>query len=87
MKRKKLQRRKPTVAPKLTELRKYIASQRMTQAEFAKKIGVTQGAVWQWIEGKQRVSAERVLSIEDATAGTVTRYYMRSDLYPSESRV
>ncbi len=86
MKRKQPKRRKHSAARKLTELKAFLAARNLTQAEFAKSIGVTQGAVWQWIAGEQRVSAERVFGIEDATDGAVTRYQMRPDLFKTEAR-
>lgn len=55
-----------------------------SQAEFAKAIGVSQGLVSHWITGRSRVPAERVLTIEQATGGQVTRHDLREDLYPIE---
>lgn len=43
---------------------------------------VTQGAIGHFM--RKRVPAERVLQIERATEGAVTRYEMRPDLYPIE---
>jgi len=37
------------------------------------------------ISGWKRVPAERVLEIERATEGKVTRFQMRPDLYPAEA--
>lgn len=54
------------------------------QADLAASIGVTQGAVSHWINGRVRVPAERVLDIERATGGKVSRHDLRPDLYPAE---
>lgn len=54
------------------------------QADFAERLGVTQGAVSHWINGRVRVPAERVLDIERATGGKVSRHDLRPDLYPVE---
>lgn len=43
-------------------------------------IGVTRPAVAQW----RRVPATRVLAVEKATGGQVSRHELRPDLYPVE---
>lgn len=48
--------------------------------ELANQIGVKKQAVTKW---RRRVPAERVLSIELATNGEVTRHELRPDLYPT----
>ncbi|HXC39847.1 MAG TPA: Cro/CI family transcriptional regulator [Burkholderiales bacterium] len=53
-----------------------------SQEAFAKRLGVTQSAVSQWI--RKRVPGERVLAIEAATDGIVSRHELRPDLYPIE---
>jgi len=57
----------------------------MSQTELARRVGVTQGMVWQWMNGHRRIAAEKVLAIEEATGGKVTRHEMRPDLYPIEA--
>lgn len=47
-------------------------------APLAQKLGLTRVSVWRW----KRVPAERVLLIETALNGTVSRHQMRPDLYP-----
>jgi DNA-binding transcriptional regulator YdaS (Cro superfamily) len=59
------------------ELKNYL--QRTTQQEFAKQIGVTQGAVHQWSSGRSLPSPERCVQIEKATLGEVTRPELRPD--------
>lgn len=53
------------------------------QSALARAIGCTPQAV-QRMCAKGHVPAERVLQIEAAVAGLVTRYELRPDLYPSE---
>lgn len=66
------------------QLSKYLSVTETTQSEFARSIGVTQGMVWQWLNGRRRVSAEQVLTIEKATDGKVSRHDLRPDLYPRD---
>ena len=48
-------------------------------AALARTINVTPQAISQW----DRVPAERVIAVEEATKGKVTRSDLRPDLYPS----
>ena len=59
----------------------YLQKHDLSQDEFAKKVGVSQGLVWQWINGKTKVRAERVAGIEEATNGEITRHDLRSDIF------
>lgn len=52
-----------------------------SQQALADFFGVSKAAVNKW---RKRVPAERVLGIEQATGGVVTRYQLRPDLYPRE---
>lgn len=63
------------------DLRTFLASGAMTQTELAKAVGVTQPMVSQWARGLVRVAADRVVAIERATGGRVTRQELRPDLY------
>jgi DNA-binding transcriptional regulator YdaS (Cro superfamily) len=52
------------------------------QSALARICGVTQAAVWKWLNRGVRVPAECVLSIEAATG--VSRHDLRPDIYPRE---
>ena len=54
--------------------------QQNSQVEFARKIGVTPGAVNQWANGLSSVSAERCPQIEAATGGLVRCEDLRPDV-------
>lgn len=67
----------------------------MTLAEFVEQhgqnraaeiIGVTQGAVSQWLNAKVRITAERAIKIEAATGGAVTRADLRPDVFGAPSQ-
>ena len=47
--------------------------------QLAEQLGCSSEAVRQWLD--RRIPAERVLDIERATGGKVTRYELRPDLY------
>jgi len=64
------------------ELAKYIRSTLgVTQASFAKELGVTQGLVWQWLNGRTKITPERAKQIEQVTQGAVTRHDILPDLF------
>lgn len=53
-----------------------------TQRKLAEKLCVTPQAIAKW---RKRVPGERVLGIEAATNGAVTRHELRPDLYPADT--
>lgn len=55
------------------------------QSELGRRVGVSQQAVWSWLNRTHRVPAEMVLKIERATDGKVSRHKLRPDLYPPEA--
>lgn len=63
-------------------LQAYLTESGTTQEAFAKKIGVTQGLVSQWLLGKVRVPPERWRDIFAATEGKVTLWDLRPDVFP-----
>lgn len=69
----------PSIA--LMDIRTYLEKHGKSQEQFAKDIGVTQGLVWQWLDGRQRITAERAIEIEQKTRGEITRHDLRSDLF------
>ena len=48
--------------------------------QLAKILNISRPAIYQW----KRVPAERVIAIESATGGRVTRHQLRPDIYPEE---
>lgn len=51
------------------------------QTALAKLIGVSQGLVWQWCDGRLAVRAEHCASIERVVGGEVSRYDLRPDVF------
>jgi DNA-binding transcriptional regulator YdaS (Cro superfamily) len=53
------------------------------KSALARRLGTSRQAVDQW----PRVPAERVLAVEKAAGGAVTRYELRPDIYPRDDVV
>jgi DNA-binding transcriptional regulator YdaS (Cro superfamily) len=52
------------------------------QSKFARLCGVSQPAVWKWMQSAKRLPAEHVLLVEAETG--VSRHALRPDIYPRE---
>lgn len=65
------------------KLHDYLNQDRNTQVELAKALGVSQGLVGHWVNGRRRITAERAIEIETATGGAVSRADLRPDLFGS----
>lgn len=57
----------------------YIEKNNMTRADFAALIGVTPGAVYQYVKMLRPVSGKMCVRIEKATGGGITRQALRPD--------
>lgn len=55
-----------------------------SQSAFARLCGVSQTAVWKWLQSGKRLPAEHVLPVEAATG--VSRHVLRPDIYPVDPR-
>lgn len=56
-----------------------------SQTALAAICGVSQTAVWKWIQSSKRMPAEYVLRTEEATG--ISRHDLRPDIYPREHMV
>lgn len=63
-------------------LSSYLRDTGMTQAEMARRLGVTRSAVNQWLSGITAPSARQIAQIEDITEGRVRL----TDLIPGQGR-
>lgn len=63
------------------DIRAYLKKYNLTQEQFGKLAGVSQGAVWQWLNGRSQVAPETAVAIEKATGGKIKRHELRPDLY------
>lgn len=62
-------------------LSEYLNLPHVTQASLAQRLGVSQGAVSHWLNGRSTITAERAKEIEAATDYLVTRYELRPDIF------
>lgn len=63
----------------------YLRKHELTQEDFANRLGVSQGLVWQWINGRTRITAEWAKAIERDTKGEVTRHELRRDIFDKQA--
>ena len=63
----------------------YLNEQKISQARFGKKVGVSQTMVQQWLNGKRPISIEKALDIEDAYA--IDAALLNSDVPLLEKRL
>lgn len=54
-----------------------------SQGAMARLLGISQPAVWKWVNGGKQLPAEFVLAVE-AAAG-ISRHALRPDIYPIET--
>lgn len=54
-----------------------------SQSAFARFCGISQTAVWKWLQNGKHLPAEYVLPVERETG--VSRHLLRPDLYPVEA--
>ena len=52
-----------------------------SQSQLARKLGVNRSTVNSWIHGRNRIPAEKAVSIEKLTNSLVTRNDLRPDLF------
>ena len=67
------------------DIRGYLEKHHLSQAQFAEKVGVSQGMVWQWLNERTPVSAKQAVNIEDKTAGEIRREHLRPDIFSTRA--
>lgn len=63
------------------DLKTYLENGGHTQASFAERLGVTQGLIHQWLNGRTRITAERAKQIEKVTRGKIKSHELRPDIF------
>jgi DNA-binding transcriptional regulator YdaS (Cro superfamily) len=53
-----------------------------SQSALARVCGVSQTAVWKWLQSTKRLPAEYCLTVEAATG--VSKHLLRPDIYPAD---
>lgn len=65
----------------------YMKHRGLSQAEVADLVGVSQGMVSHWLNGRKAITPERAKQIEHATAGAVRRHELRPDIFDAPAAV
>lgn len=65
------------------DIKTYLEKTGLSQEQFGKLVGVSQGLVWQWIEGRTGITLERVRQIVDATNGEITAHDLMPKTFPT----
>lgn len=60
-------------------LQAYLIRPGCSQGRLAQRLGVTQGAISQWLKGTRPIPINRCVEIERITGGLVTRQELRTD--------
>lgn len=63
------------------DIRAYLQKHKLTHEEFGQKVGVSKGLVWQWLNGRTVITAERAKDIEQKTKGEIRRHDLRPDVF------
>ena len=67
------------------DLRDYLSQHGLSQAAFGERLDVSQGLVWQWLNGRTKITPERAIEIEALTQQKVTRAELRPDIFGAPS--
>jgi DNA-binding transcriptional regulator YdaS (Cro superfamily) len=59
----------------------YIKHSKLSQADVAELMGVSQAMVSHWLTGRKAITPERAKQIEHATGGAVRRHELRPDIF------
>lgn len=62
-------------------LQTYLKKHGLSQESFAKSLGVSKGLVWQWLNGRTRITGDMALAIERVTKAEVRRQDLLPELY------
>lgn len=68
------------------DIRAYLDKHRLSQEQFGKLLGKSQGLVWQWLNGRTQITAEMANTIEERTKGAIKRHELRPDLFAKRAR-
>lgn len=63
------------------DIAQYLDKHGLSQQQFADQIEVSPGLVWQWLNGRTRITAERAKDIERRTKGEIKCHELRPDVF------
>lgn len=59
----------------------YLKKKGLTQADFARLVGVSQPLVWRWVNKPETVSPRMAKRIEEVTGGLIKRRHLKPELF------
>ncbi|MCU1282330.1 MAG: putative transcriptional regulator [bacterium] len=66
------------------DIKTYLQKHGLSQDEFGKRLRnpVSQGLVWQWIEGRTNITIDRAREIVEASEGEITPHDLMPNVFP-----
>lgn len=64
------------------DIKTYLEAKQLSQEDFAKALGVSQGLVWQWIDGRTKITVDRAREIVEASGGEITAHDLLPGIFP-----
>lgn len=65
----------------MKSLSAYLKKHNLSQEEFGRSLKVSKGLVWQWLNGRTRITGDMAVRIEHVTGGEVKRQHLLPELY------
>jgi len=62
-------------------IKTYLKQEKLTQAAFAQKIGVSQGMVAHWVNGRCRITPEKAIHIDKATGSKLSKESLCPEIF------
>lgn len=67
----------------MRSLQKFLDKSATSREELALRLGVSEGLVTHWLNGRRMIQPEQVLKVAKMSAWTVRPHDLRPDIYPN----
>lgn len=71
----------------MERLKQYLEAEEISQAELARRMGVSQPTVWEWLNGQTLPSAKRLQKLSELTGISINDLLAAQSTSPTEARV